>query len=315
MSFTKFKLLGSGLIRHNHMLKELDSDVARQNHLAAELSRFTHSIEKGLTICNPRLGFGHDKQMKIMDLISQLENSPSSYHREVCVVAIDALSEYLDFHEKKGYTDEFCNQIREFVHDHAFSHTGKYGGVMTVRKEDCEFNTDRLERFFHTRHSIRDFSDTDINDELLKKALNLAQYAPSACNRQGVRAYVLSKEKSNELAKKLSGVGGFADKAARLIMITGKISAYRQDETYQYIVSASIYAAYLSLSLHGYGMGGCVVQRQVVWSKAWDELRLSLGIPEDEQLCLLLVVGNLKDEFLVPVSHRLQNEEMIRFLK
>lgn len=314
MGTSRIKLLISGLIRHNKLLLSLNSEVARKNHMAAELSRFTHSIEKGMTILEPRLGFGHDKQRKMMQLITQLESSGSAYHLEVCAVAVDALQEYLDFHSVRGYRDEFFDELEEFVRKHPFAHEGKYGGVYSVRKADCTFDVKEIERFFHTRHSIRDFSEVDVDDATLEKALKLAQYAPSACNRQGVRAYVLNKEKSDELAKNLSGIGGFADKASRLILITGKTSAYRADETYQYIVSASIYAAYLSLTLHAYGLAACVVQRQVVWSKDWDAQRQQFGIPEDEQLIIMLAVGNMKEEFLVPVSHRLQNDKMIRFL-
>lgn len=313
MNTARMKLIISGVIRHRRMLALLDTDIAKRNHQAAELSRFTHSIEKGLTISNPRLGFGHEKQKKMMQLIIQLEGSSSSYHRETCMVALDALKDYLAYHREKKYTDEFCCELEAFVKEHEVAHEGKLGGVIAIKKSDCVFNRDEIERFFHTRHSIRDFHDTDVDDVTLKKALKLAQYAPSACNRQGVRAYVLSKEMSGEIAKNLSGIGGFADKVARFIMITGKTSAYRQEETYQYIVSASIYAGYLSLALHAHGLAGCIVQRQVLWSKDWDQLRMRLEIPEDEQLVMLVAVGNMKDEFLVPVSHRLQNEEMIKF--
>lgn len=314
MGISRIKLLASGLIRHNRLLRSLDSEVARKNHLAAELSRFTHSIEKGMTIQTPRLGFGHDKQRKMMQLIVQLESSQSAYHTEVCAVAMDALQEYLNFHEVRGYRDEFFDELEEFIRKHQVAHEGKLGGVYAFKKEACTFDADEMERFFHTRHSIRDFAETDVDDAALAKALRLAQYAPSACNRQGVRAYVLNREKSGELAKNLSGIGGFADKASRLILITGKTSAYRADETYQYIVSASIYAAYLSLTLHAYGLASCVVQRQVVWSRDWDALRQRYGIPEDEQIVIMLAVGNMKDECLVPVSHRLENEEMIKFI-
>lgn len=314
MTSGRIKILISGFIRHNHLLKVQGTRIAKQNHLAAELSRFTHSIEKGLTISEPRLGFGHDKQRKMMDLISILENSPSSYHREVCEVALDALSDYLAFHDLRNFSDDFCVELKEFVVKHQISHDEKMGGVVLVKKSELDFDQVYIENFIKSRHSIRDFTNESVDEELLKKAMKLAQYAPSACNRQGVRAYVLSKEESLKLAQRLTGIGGFADNAARLILITGKTSAYRKDETYQYIVSASIYAAYLSLTLHAYGLGGCIVQRQVVWSREWEHLRKTYDIQEDEQLCLIIAVGNLKEEFYVPVSHRLNNEEMIRFI-
>lgn len=314
MSILKMRILFSMLIRYNKMLSYLNSNLAKRNFMAAELSRHTHSIEKGLTINKPRLGFGHEKQKRMMELILLLKDDCSEYHREVCIVALDALHEYITYHQEKGYSDEMCEEIHEFLRVHKTELEEKKGGIIRIDKSDLMFDEEILEKFFRTRHSIRDFSDQDVNDITLRKALELAQQAPSACNRQGVRVYVLDKEKSKKMAEKLRGVGGFAEKASRIVMITGKVSSYRQEEMYQYIVSASIYAAYLSLTLHAYGLGSCVIQRQVVWSREWDDLRNSFGIPEDEQQIVLLAVGNMKDSFFVPVSHRLHNNEMIRFL-
>lgn len=50
-------------------------------------------------------------------------------------------------------------------------------------------------------------------------------------------------------AKHLTGIDGFAEKVDRFVLITGKTSTYRIDEINQYIISESIYAAYLSLTL------------------------------------------------------------------
>lgn len=285
------------------------------NRIAGELLRNTHSIEKGLSINNPRLGFGHEKQRKMMVEIEQLQNSQSPYHIEVCRMAVDALSEYLFFHKNNGYSDDFCNDLEKFLKSQdVYSATVKMGGTQTIRKEDLIFDIPQIEKFFQSRHSIRDFQESELDDEMLRKALLLAQSAPSACNRQGVRAYVLDQKKSNYLAGQLSGIGGFEDAVGRYILITAKTSVYRFEELNQYIVSASMYAAYLTLSLHLYGMGACIVQRPVVWTKEWDVNCNMFGIDKDEQIICTLAVGNLKEECTVPLSHRLQNETMITFL-
>ena len=285
-----------------------------RNFTAAELIRNTHSIEKGLSIEEPRLGFGHQKQEEMLAQIETLLKTDNAYFTEVCKMALGALHAYLAFHKEKGYTDDFCEKLQSFVDAHPMEDCESYGGVLKVRKEDLAFDIPAIEEFICSRHSIRDFDGTPVDDGTLKKALILAQRAPSACNRQGVRAYVLSEEKTKEYAKDLAGVGGFADQAGRIIMITGKRSSYRPNENNQYIVSAAIYAAYLSLTLHLYGLGACVVQRPVVWTSIWEEKRISLGIAEDEQLVCLLAVGNLKEEFPVPMSHRLSDSDFIRFL-
>lgn len=284
--------------------------------VAEELIRNTHSIEKGLCISTPRLGFGHKKQEVMIQQISQLKDSTKPLHQCAVYMALDAMKEYLEFHEAQSYSDEFIEKMRQEVDSHSsLMSKEKIGGTLLLKKADLDkINTEAGEYFIQTRHSIRDFSDEDVSDARLEKALLLAQKAPSACNRQGVRAYIICGDQLKDLAKRLPDIGGFAEAAKRVIVITGKINAYRTDEINQYIVSASMYAAYLTLTLHLYGMGACVVQRPVVWTKTWDELRRKWGIDGDEQIVCMLTVGNLKDSCKVPLSNRL-GEDIYKFIR
>lgn len=302
-------------LRNSFMQNRIQNDNRfKYNRIAAELIRNTHSIEKGLSIENPRLGFGHKKQEDMMRLIKVLKNSNSEYHKESIKMAIDALYEYIIFHENKNYTDEFIEKLRKFVEENETDTNYKYGGVQRINKKDMDFDIEEIERFFNTRHSIRDFEKSEVDNSKLRKALELAQRSPSACNRQGVRAYVLSKEQFKQMDGWLDGIGGFADKVNKYVLITSKLTSYRDEESCQHIVSASMYAAYLSLTLHLYGLGACVVQRAVTYSKKWKDLRKKWRIPDDEQAICILSVGNLKQSYTVPISHRLQNNEMIKFL-
>ena len=273
--------------------------------IAAELIRNTHSIEKGLCISEPRLGFGHEKQNEMIKQIEQLSNTKSSYYQEICDMAVGALVEYLDFHKQNHYTDEFCVKLRAFVENYGSPTMEKIGGTLFVEKDSIQFDEVEIARFMTSRHSVRDFATTPVDEAKIEKAMQLAQSAPSACNRQGVRAYVLSEDQGKKLAKQLSGVGGFADQVSKFIVITGKRSAYRLNESKQHIVSASIYAGYLTLTLHLYGFGACIVQRPVLWNTTWMRLSEIIGADKDEQIVCLLAVGNLKESFKVPISHRL----------
>lgn len=289
--------------------------VNKDNASAAELIRNTHSIEKGLSISNPRLGYGHKKQQEMMDRIRTLYRSESIYHHEACLMAVGALQKYLTYHKEHNYFDEFCEKIENFLIEFKDESIDSYGGIITFEKKQINFNLDEIERFFRLRHSIRDFSDIPIKEEVIRKAIILAQTAPSACNRQGVKCYVLSHDISMKIAKQMSGIGGFAESVDRFIIITGRTSAYRLDEINQYIVSASIFTGYLSLTLHLYGLGACIIQRKVLWSKSWSQLQDEYCIPTDEQMVCMIAVGNLKDSFDVPLSHRLNDKEVCTFIE
>lgn len=305
--------IGRGTIRHIKIQRASESHL---NSIAAELIRNTHSIEKGLSIRNPRLGFGHTKQKDMMKRICTLEKQESSYYKEVCRMAAAALREYVNYHRSCGYHDEMIDEIEAFLgtRENLFLSDGeKYGGTETLDRSEINFDLDYIEEFFCTRHSIRDFADEKIDDQQLMKALKLAQRAPSACNRQAVRVYVLGEETKNLILGQLEGVGGFQEEAGKYVMITAQISSYRSSEINQYIVSASMYAAYLTLTLHAYGFGACVIQRDVTWNRHWDSLRKKLGISKDEQIVCLVAVGNLKDTCRIPVSHRLDSDEIIKW--
>ena len=296
-------------------IKISESDKFENDRIAGELMRNTHSIEKGLSIAKPRLGYGHKIQLAMLERIEKLQKcSNSAYYNEVIGMAVDSLNSYIKYHDEKSFTDDVIEQIRQFVKNYEYDNSCMLGGSVLINKQDMIFDIKEIERFFYARHSIRDYDDSDVSDEVIQKALRLAQRAPSACNRQGVRAYVLSKKLTRDMAQTLEGIGGFADSVNRFILVTGKLSSYRSNENRQFIVSSSIYAAYLSLTLHLYGVGACIVQRPLTLNTEWECLRKNLKIDEDEHLVLMLAIGNLKDQVKVPLSHRVDADSIFKFL-
>ena len=303
------------LIRNQITIQRAKKDKdGLRNFELAELIRNVHSIEKGLSIETPRLGFGHNKQKVMMELISKYYGN-DEISTEISMMGLHALREYVDLHKKNGYSDEILDEINSFLNRFSIIDNMKYGGTIDILRSNLyNFDIEEVQKLFSTRHSVRDFDHTPVDEVKLQNALKLAWTAPSACNRQGVRVYVLSHNNTEKVIEYIKGVGGFSEKVDRYIFITGKTSAYRNDEVDQYIVSASIYAAYLTLTLHANEIGSCVVQRTVVWTKEWGKMQKMFNIPKDEQIVLALAVGNLKEGFKVPVSHRLSSIETIHFI-
>ena len=193
--------------------------------------------------------------------------------------------------------------------------TDSFGGVLTISKKDISFDHGEVERIFRTRHSVRQFKKDPVPEILIEKAVSLAQTAPSACNRQAVRVYVMDSMKFLQSYKQnLQGVGGFIDNSDKVILITGKISAYEEDEYKQFIVSAGIFTGYLTLSLHALGVGACVVQRSLRPNEAWKDFCKQNSIPLDEQIIDLIVIGQMKEETLVPVSKRFETKDILKWL-
>ncbi len=285
------------------------------DRMEAELLRNVHSIEKGLSLREPRAGFGKEKIKKIMHYVEELKTANSNDYYEACCAGYDVLVSYKLFLEKCGHNNDFYREMDNFVCGYENGRSMLIAGVMHISKRDYNFHYDDIANFFETRHSVRDFSDKPVDDDTIRKALHLAKKAPSACNRQGVRVYIMSIGASEKFASIIGNVGGVESSTSRYILITGKLSSYRLDEQRQFVVSASIYAAYLSLAFHALSIGSCIIQRPVIWNKDWNKLRKQMKICDDEQLVCALAIGNLKEHFVVPRSYRYDESKTCRFIE
>lgn len=300
----------------NYLNKIDNSKKFEDNRLEATVVRLTHAIEKGLCISKPRLGYGKDKIKVIINNINVLKSHNSEYGKNVTFfMAYDALNEYVDWHNKMAYSDETVEMVREWLKDNREYDRldEKFGG--TVRFERKQVDLQSVQNLFDNRHSSRAFIDKEIDRDDLKQAIQLANRYPSACNRQAVRLYVVNHKRRDCVEHWFNGKPGFWDDVKDFIMVCGKVSAYVPDEYQQYEVSAGIYIGYLTLALQAYGIGSCVIQREVISTKDGRAFASSLGIPEDEQLVCLLACGYQDETFKVPFSHRFSVDEMTKFVE
>ncbi len=288
-----------------------------QSRLEASIIRQVHSIEKGLSIRAPRIGFGLAKLEKLFSDITVYQ-ALNTEDLECLKFARDAIKAYLDFHEKQNFHSVELEEVakkyqmlKESLPDDAES----FGGVKLLHFSDLDYNASEVEKLFLTRSSVRDFSREPVNEEVIKKAIFLAQRSPSACNRQGVRVYSIdARQYIKESGTNLEGIGGFADDTDRFLLITAKRSAYTVTERNQHIVSASMFAAYLTLALHAYHVAACAVQRSLMPNPMWDKLQRIHNIPEDEQIVMMLAIGNFKESAVVPESKRFSLDKIYRNL-
>lgn len=298
-------------------LDVLNAEEFKKNRKTADIIRLVHAIEKGLCLENPRLGFGVAKLNKLFALCREYADAFGC--DEFCLkMARDVVKAYIAFHKAKEYQSEAFAQICADYDAFPCKDAGEqevYGGVLHIQNK-CELSIEQLEKFFADRHSIRDFARKEIDDETIMRAVRAAQYAPSACNRQAARAYVLSSKQLCELyGSDLEGIGGFAENADKFILITGQLSAYTPGEYNQHIVSASIFATYLMQALFVQNIGTCIVQRPLCYFKQWDKIAKAIGAPDDERLVFMMAAGYMKENYAVPVSKRFPIEEIVKIVK
>ena len=273
-----------------------------------------HKLEKGLSIRSPRKLWGFDNAKKLVDFIAKEESEENKDEFSIHI-GKDVLAAYLAHKEQVSETDHDEREKLADLKAYAAAKLGpfksedRYGGTIRLHKEDVLVDEEAVAPLFLKRHSVRDYADTPVDREKLEKAISLALRAPSACNRQPTQIYVIS---GDDRVKIGSDNSYHADK---YLILTGEMNAFSLPEINDWVVSTSVFAAYLTLALHAEGIGSCVFRKDIVReSKYNDAIRKLCGIPENEQIILEIAIGNYKDEFNVPVSYRREAKDIVHYI-
>lgn len=280
-----------------------------------ELLQLSHRIEKGLCIKNPRSLWGWSKAWELVSLIENVSSTPTSDVEFGIQTAKGVLNSYLKAKEKSTYQKDLenCAKFKEYLNKKGIEISqSDFGGVFEksltdVSFDDAEFSA--IQKLFNTRHSVRDFAKSDVSKEKILKAIELANRCPSACNRQPTKIYIIDAQDRINLGYKNEY------NANKYIILTGCISAFKISEQNDWLVSPSIFAAFLTLSLHSLGIGSCVIRKDLVNQKKYNSaIRSFCNIPKNEQIVLELAIGNYNDNFFVPKSNRKNSLEIARFI-
>lgn len=282
--------------RYAHWSHTGRSDVRRGQREYALLKAY-HGIEKGLSMAEPRPGFGKEK---VRDLLARTSGLRVRYpDSEEAVAATASILAY-----------------RKFNHDHdvrlpwlddwtrtAESADAATGGTRELRREDVEAAVAGVTpEFFTTRHSIRNFAPGDVPLEDMKAAVALAQKSPSVCNRQGAKAYCFMN--AMDALQYQPGNRGFGHLASRGVVITADLQAFSSiGERHQAYIDGGLFAMSLVYALHSMGYGTCTL----AWNSraaAEARLRATLGIPDSEVVVMMIAVGRLPDSLRVACAWR-----------
>lgn len=161
-----------------------------------------------------------------------------------------------------------------------------------------------------SRYSVRSFSDRKVEDEKLQKILEAAQVAPTACNNQPQRLYVVQ---SAEALAKLNAATRFIFGAGTVIVFTSKVSEeWKNPFTDQYHtgeIDVSIVCTHAMLQAWELGIGSC-------WVGYYDpeKIRAALGIPADEKIIALLPLGYPAED-CKPAGKHYENKPLEKTVK
>ena len=147
----------------------------------------------------------------------------------------------------------------------------------------------------NNRQSCRDFNDLPIDRKTLEKIVEIGRLAPSACNSQPWKMYVVTDEEiRNKVAKTTQDclMNKFVDKAKAFIVLAETcatlkeraIAKFSSKHFVKYDIGELI--AYLTLGAESLGVSSCIIG----WVNE-GKLKEVLSMPKDESVSIVIALG------------------------
>lgn len=280
-----------------------------EEYLANRLLIMGHSVEKGITMPNRRYGFGYGVVRLLISLCQEYRAQYGS-EKEAFQIALDDLREYLQIHQEANF--ELPEDIEEGIRKLMAFKTGTEVDCKMVTKEEFFAYSD-FASFAHSRHTSRWFSDEEISDETIKRVIELANTAPSACNRQSVRVKCVSGEKKNEILGLQNGNRGFGEKINKLLVVTFLQPSWEYDIQSAGYLDAGIYTMNILYALHYHQLCACTLNAHFE-VKNIEKVQQILNLNPLEVPTVFIGVGKPLDKMMIAKSERIDVKDVLGFI-
>jgi nitroreductase len=183
-----------------------------------------------------------------------------------------------------------------------------------IKKSDISFQ--QLQVLFKQRRSVRWYKDEPVDIKLIKKAVDIATQAPSACNRQPFKFHtVMNSEIVKKVADCAMGTAGFSHNLPAIIAVVGDLSCYPAERDRHVIyIDGSLITMQLMLALETIGLSTCVFnwpdieQREKMLDK-------QLSLKEYERTIMLLAVGYADPQGGIPFSQKKNSSFLVKVVE
>lgn len=276
---------------------------ATQRRYIYILTNNYHVIEKCLTMPNFEPGHGKERvEVVVGDLFKYRELGFDLQHPQY-IAAMQAVQEYNQVHKELGYKlpeglqadiDRLLERTK--IPEHRQPHV--------TRKEFFAHLNGGFEAFARSRHSVRAYSDKNIDDETVRAVVDLARTTPTACNRQPNKTYVVGdKAMINQIAVLQGGGRGWAESANKMFIVTSAVEPFGYDDSFETYKAGGMYVMNLLYALHAYSIGAC----PLMWrgeEETDEQLRKMLCMPDREEIIMIIAAGYPIEEFTYVTSVR-----------
>lgn len=278
-----------------------DGKCKTQGQFEASITRLYHTVEKGLAHSDYRAGFGKENVEMLILSMNQyaMQFDVNVFFYET---ALSVLESYVQKNREYGLEDITLNKKISNLHGNG---NQKGGTVCVERQQAAKTQKMNYEQLMKSRHSVREFGDGSVCIKAIEAALEIAQYTPSACNRQGWNAYVVTdKKRMSEVLNNQNGNRGFGKKIDKLLVLTFDLSySNRNREVFQGFIDGGMYAANVLNALWFEGVATIPLSASLKQEQERN-IRKVLGIRESEVFVLFVGVGEFPEATLTTKSTR-----------
>ena len=304
-------LYDKNFYKNNNMRSE-----ATLNKLGYESIILTHTLEKGMEHFELR-PFAIKKTGYIMRLIKR-ETKFENYNDTFSFInGINSLREYKKIYEENGWKDkdEYKN-VTHFLKEYIDVPQQKAGAYILTKKElENDYKIDYL-KFLKSRHSTRNYKNEPIKLNDVQKAVEMAKYSASSCNRQYIKLhfYPSGKMRDNVIHFAL-GKGGLYLEGVNTFIVTFDVNGLSgPGERNQGYFNAGLYSTNLINAFHSLGIGTCFIQFSNS-VKEEENLKKMNEIPEYERIAVILFGGYYAEKSIFAVSPRKDVKELLMIHK
>ena len=257
----------------------------------------SHVLEKGLSHTDFRPGFG---KQAIYELQQNLHSYLLCPNIDQFAVdnAVNLLFLYHEMNRINGFDDS----------DYLDLSTLNSNNKDLLSPYDLrELQSIDLQSFINiaeARHSVRCYETdgVDIDKEIFESVIKVANTAPSACNRQATKVYVVTDRSVFHRIEEIQiGCKGFGRHASAFLFVTSDLTLYSRNEEKLPIFDAGIYTMNLLYSLLAHGLYACTLNA----SFPGDDLMKiyeATGIPKDVAINGLIAVYKLDEHTKVKIA-------------
>jgi nitroreductase len=267
------------------------------------LRRYIHGIEKGLLMMPRRDIFGLDYIEETVRSFEQTVGNPGISSPSEMKWASDVLKEYFSGVAHHPVIDRARQRFE------AIPALNYNGSLYVPHKREISLNPpvnyEDLISLAQQRKSVRWYLPTPVPRELIDKAICLAAYSPSACNRQPFEFRVFD---APELVAKVTslptGTRGFRQNIPVVVAVVGKLRAYATEwDRHLIYIDGSLASMAFMLALETLGLSSCSLNWPDIGALE-KKMAEYLNLDRDERVIMLIALGYPDPDGMVASSQK-----------